>query len=402
MDGILALGHFCETHGPCVILCTQRCIGPPKKQGPHILTTPLCEACQSINPDQTLISKDDKYCYATTRTPLQQDVAFLLKQATVRSLSCEGDTDGESSPLYFGDQERGHILSHTFTLQDSLARGFHRKYTILMLMKDKIYLLNGWSVIVRHIKEIVRELKEAANNINGVEQEQRSQRAVREAQGSPSSTARSLSQLTGKPAIFGHLHMWFVFMLSYPLAEEKSIPRCQDNKIKPRVKELRLLLDEMGDEVFKTVMYHTLVGTKLVFDDVEIIDVFQSMLPDEWMAQNIKTCTLSKTNTWMIDSADKLPTKIPTLLTSILKSVSDKRLPNSVLELQLIGLVTSWLNIVRSLCWASRINLSLLHSVGVNNGDLQLLQFWVSSYCKDLHKSQMIKDQLQKCLESKS
>lgn len=88
MDGILALGHFCETHGPCVILCTQRCESEPQ-QFPHSRTVPWCEACQSIDVEQALVSKDSRVCYVTTRTPLQQDLAFLLKQATVRSLSCE-------------------------------------------------------------------------------------------------------------------------------------------------------------------------------------------------------------------------------------------------------------------------------------------------------------------------
>lgn len=44
--------------------------------------------------------------------------------------------------MYFGDSERGHVLSHTFTVQDSLARGFHRKYSILILMKDKVKVQN--------------------------------------------------------------------------------------------------------------------------------------------------------------------------------------------------------------------------------------------------------------------
>jgi folliculin len=42
--------------------------------------------------------------------------------------------------MYFGDNERGHVLSHTFALQDSLARGFHRKYSILILMRDKVVI----------------------------------------------------------------------------------------------------------------------------------------------------------------------------------------------------------------------------------------------------------------------
>lgn len=87
MDGILALCHFCESHGPCVILCTQKCKEEPL-QSPHSLTVHWCEACQSINLEQALVSRDTN-CYVTTRTPQQQDLAFLLKQAAVRSLSCE-------------------------------------------------------------------------------------------------------------------------------------------------------------------------------------------------------------------------------------------------------------------------------------------------------------------------
>lgn len=88
MDGIVGLGHFCESHGPCVILATQRSTREPQQQ-PHTLTVPWCESCQSIDLDQSLVSRSDSTCYVTTRTPLQQDLAFLLKQAAVRSLSCE-------------------------------------------------------------------------------------------------------------------------------------------------------------------------------------------------------------------------------------------------------------------------------------------------------------------------
>lgn len=136
MDGILALGHFCETHGPCAILCTQRCKEEPQPF-PHSLTVPVCEACQSLDLKQAIISKDEQNCYVTTRTPLQQDLAFLLRQAVVRSLSCE-ETSKDGGTLYFGDNERGHVISHVFSVQDSLARGFHRKYCILMLMRDKV------------------------------------------------------------------------------------------------------------------------------------------------------------------------------------------------------------------------------------------------------------------------
>lgn len=88
MDGIVGLGHFCETHGPCVILSTQRCEEEPQ-QFPHSLKVPVCESCQSIELRQAMVCKNNGTCYVTTRTPLQQHLAFLLRQAVVRSLSCE-------------------------------------------------------------------------------------------------------------------------------------------------------------------------------------------------------------------------------------------------------------------------------------------------------------------------
>lgn len=196
MDGILAMGHFCETHGPCVIVCTQRCEEEPK-QFPHSLTVPVCESCQSLDLKQAIVSKNEKCCYVTTRTPLLQDLAFLLKQAVVRSLSCE-ETDPNGGTLYFGDNERGHVISHIFTVHDSLARGFQRKYCIVMLMRDKIHLLNCWPFLTEHIKKISSEMQEKSLKVNNLEQMHKSQRAVRQAQASPVCNGRSLGQLTGK------------------------------------------------------------------------------------------------------------------------------------------------------------------------------------------------------------
>lgn len=67
-------------------------------------------------------------------------------------------------------------------------------------------------MLVRHMKE-AKESQSQADAVNRTEQVQRPQRAVPEAQGSPRNTARSLSQLTGQPAVFGHIHLWFTWML---------------------------------------------------------------------------------------------------------------------------------------------------------------------------------------------
>lgn len=43
--------------------------------------------------------------------------------------------------MFFGDAT-GHMLSHAFEIQDAHARGFKTLYSIIILMKDKMFLLN--------------------------------------------------------------------------------------------------------------------------------------------------------------------------------------------------------------------------------------------------------------------
>nr|XP_022905709.1 folliculin [Onthophagus taurus] len=396
MDGILALGHFCESHGPCVILCTQKAENPPKNQAPHALTVPWCDSCQSIFLNQALVSKNEKGYYVTTRTPLQQDLAFLLKQAVVRSLSCEEETSGEGSPIYFGDHERGHVLARTFTLQDSLARGFYRKYTILMLMRDKVHLLNVWPVLVKHIKEIVRDLKKDAAKINDAEQEKRPQRAVRQAQGSPSTTGRSLSELTGRPAVFAHLHLWFAWLLSGSLAEERrktplSIPNVSPSPL------LRSYLKNLGDETFKVGLYCVLTGINLITES-SLLDAFKSLLPCEFLVSSNQYCSIIKSDEkYEVKWDEELPNKLPTLIMNIMKSLDNKHLPDSVLKTQLNCLIVQWRNIVNTLARPPNINLEFLQSLGIQKFDLPLLLFWITGLCNE-NKAIVLKEQLNKYL----
>ncbi|XP_050301591.1 folliculin [Anthonomus grandis grandis] len=246
MDGIVALGHFCETHGPCIILSTQRSQDGPPKQQIHNHTIPICDSCMSVDATQVLVSKDENASYVTTRLPLQQELAFLLKQAVVRTLSCE-ETNQEGGIMYFGDNERGHVISHCFTIQDSLARGFQRKYCILVLTRDKIHLLNCWPFITKHLKQISTDLQEKSVKINNAEQTHRPQRAVRQAQGSPISTGRSLGQLTGEPAVFAHIHLWFTWILSAETVVEKpcKIPELPVDHLKLNLRKVYKTLPQV-------------------------------------------------------------------------------------------------------------------------------------------------------------
>lgn len=88
MEVVIAMGHFCDTHGPCVILCTDKIKDIPEKPPPS-LKVPVCEACKSLDLDTVYDCQDNELHYITSRTASNFQMAHLLKDAVLRSLSVE-------------------------------------------------------------------------------------------------------------------------------------------------------------------------------------------------------------------------------------------------------------------------------------------------------------------------
>lgn len=345
---------------------------------PHSLTVPVCEACQSLDPKRAIVSKDEQICYITTRTPLQQDIAFLLRQAVVRSLSCEETSIGGT--LYFGDNERGHVISHVFTVQDSLARGFQRKYCILMLMRDKIHLLNCWPFLTKHIHQISGELQEKSIKVNNVEQLHRPQRAVRQAQASPGCNGRSLGQLTGEPAVFAHIHLWFTWLLSTETCLEKPF-KPPELPVSTQPSNLRDIYNSMSEAIFRKLCYCYLIGIRVESDEPEIETQFKHLLPKQFnLPKNGDVCKLHKNEgIYEVDWYGTLPPKLPSLLYSVENALKDDNLPTAALDPHLMSLVMQWQNIACVVRWAPNSNnTELLKSLGVQKHDLPLLSYWIS------------------------
>ncbi|CAB4040680.1 Folliculin, partial [Paramuricea clavata] len=87
-----------------------------------------CEACRSIPADHPGFLSIDKHAhvsYTSRRNPAHQDIYSVVRQACVRSLSCE-ICPGREGPIFFGEDANGYVLSHTFFLKDSQARGLQR------------------------------------------------------------------------------------------------------------------------------------------------------------------------------------------------------------------------------------------------------------------------------------
>lgn len=57
------------------------------------------------------------------------------------------------------------VLSHTFLIRDCLARGFHRWFSITVLTRDRLLLLNMWPFLEKNISIFVSELQVSANKV---------------------------------------------------------------------------------------------------------------------------------------------------------------------------------------------------------------------------------------------
>ena len=130
---------------------------------------------------------------------------------------------GNEGPIFFGDDQQGHAISYTFYIPDNEARGMKRLYSLLVVMMDKIYLLNSWPFLVHHMRIVVEHLQAKAEVVYKEEQvkfPQRSHRLVASVnpknfikQRGGNKPARSLVELTDDKHIFKILHTSFVWIL---------------------------------------------------------------------------------------------------------------------------------------------------------------------------------------------
>lgn len=93
MNAVFALCHFCEAHGPCPIFCTHtlRDLRANDLANSADAVNQNCPGCSSIGKTIAMLSEDaeSNANFLSTQTSILADVVLLVKQAAVRSLSCE-------------------------------------------------------------------------------------------------------------------------------------------------------------------------------------------------------------------------------------------------------------------------------------------------------------------------
>ncbi|XP_008559071.1 folliculin isoform X1 [Microplitis demolitor] len=242
MNAVIAMCTFCEIHGPRVIFATQTFRTFEEKEsnkklkfyGPKEVmeqsydfsmsddSRSECDGCRSIGNVKYLSNEhESRTSFLSARQPLTEDIKNLLGHACIRSLSCELHF-GKDGICYFGDESRGHVLSHAFTLKDTQARGIRRSCSLIVFMKDKQFLLNMWPFFVDNLKQVIRELQDFAERKYNMDEAENPQRAARLSSVSDGSSEnrtskvipRSLCEITNEKHVFVRIHMWFVWILS--------------------------------------------------------------------------------------------------------------------------------------------------------------------------------------------
>ncbi|XP_032241898.1 folliculin [Nematostella vectensis] len=357
MNAIIALCHFCEYHGPSVLFCTQafhceehdplsntslplsncgscvkRCFTRSisvSDGNSHSSSSSRCDACYSLDPThQGYISIDQEahISYYSNRNPGQQELYSIVRQACVRSLSCEV-CPGREGPMFFGEEASGYVFTHTFFLKDKQSRGFQRWYSIICVMKDRIYLINSWPFLVSHFKELIVELQVKATAVYETEQAE----AVSKGQAMPSGgngfvltpdqfrrqrgghkVYRSIAVLLEDQDIFARLHQKFSWILKAcgnriterllegppkeellldldaqtqqvesALGEVSDLEKTEDQAA-PLFHSLRHMMKILGKDKFHLLAYHVIQGNQLIVrgEDRHIVSSALNTLKD--------------------------------------------------------------------------------------------------------------------------
>lgn len=175
MNALISFCHFCELHGPRILLCTQTL---PKDadqsltadflafESPALKSTIAasstrhadeCPACCWGRLDKGLLTHSSSHLYISSYRPLNQDLYAVVRQACVRSLSCEA-APGRDGPVIFGDGQKGHVYSYAFHLPDPHARGGQRWYSVAMVSADQHQLIGGWHFLTTHFRDLIARL----------------------------------------------------------------------------------------------------------------------------------------------------------------------------------------------------------------------------------------------------
>lgn len=202
---LLSLGHFCEIHGPSVVL-HSRCIDGDRLQNPELRKRLICFnlAADSLAEDGPLddlflFNEDGKQsaptvpcegCSLHANTEKNDIITFneaqnkcfisedfssrspfsgrildtnTLRVTCLRSMSSEVHPKNHGG-VYFSTESE-HVISFLFSLQDSKSRGFQRKYSIFVMYDKSKRPFANFNFLIKNITMIIANLQKRAKTV---------------------------------------------------------------------------------------------------------------------------------------------------------------------------------------------------------------------------------------------
>ncbi|SCU78259.1 LAFA_0A05732g1_1 [Lachancea sp. 'fantastica'] len=223
---ILSLAHFCDKHGPRVLLGTQFAADGESLFLPDYATETFCESCSMKFPNNDTSSRSMRTRirerdYVSTNYPA---VRYQLVSSVIRHMFSEETMTYDSAPLSFFDESKGLNLVMGFKLPDTDARGDERRYAVLLTIDSPDHassmklLARHWEFTTYSFKKIIdyikqrRKLEMKRSFAEHVPQEFTPMGGTY-LKGNNYKIARNLTSLTNDDLLFVRVHRWNTYIL---------------------------------------------------------------------------------------------------------------------------------------------------------------------------------------------
>lgn len=229
MTFAVTVAHFCEIHGPAMVMCTQQA----KKlddissfYGAPIPQSQLCPSCRLQIPqmaqlETTTLTTTSEYSnrvFVSTQFPSDRNIYSSLRQIIMRVFTVETTVD-ITKPLMFGDSSQGYTLALCFKLYDKTARGSERKYALLVTSDKESDLLYNYTFILANLLKMVEKITSNAQRIyqldnsklNGDDMMSNNDIYLRRSTNIPK--AKSMVEIMSDDDFFCKIHLWATFLL---------------------------------------------------------------------------------------------------------------------------------------------------------------------------------------------
>lgn len=359
MSAIVALCHFCEVHGPSVVMVTQSVPDTTQsedtiseKSSPNVFyehvknkrsqrnnnKTTGCERCWSLKNNQNLIvsnEEEGKHSYVSSQAVLKNDIELLLKNAMNRAISCEVSVKREG-PLIFSNPSVSTVFANNFFLKDSRSRGFQRYYSVLLLTKEREHLISNLKLIETLTSQLIDNIKSMSkttfeSEASDVKDKVSTHDVFQRRRGS-TIALRNLRDIVGDQNIFQKIHKQFVTMLQSleKVLKEKvlsgQVMKSSVTFHKPSLNTILDMKQQLGSFGFKILLHHILSGKTLQIKSRErhisrqIGDSLCIFLPNNLYRSQTYFANLILTSN---DLVDNLPTTAQLEFTSKITEVED-------------------------------------------------------------------------------